>query len=106
MKTDEKLMITIAVTSLILVVGMGFTVTYCIDHVGSDKNDETVIDDVLLDYLVYQLDRHGGTMYTDDGKTITVNAADSVTLDRGMIKVNHGGDLWYVHQSHIVAVYV
>ena len=105
MNNDEKMMITITLTAIILVVGMGVTVSYCVDHMGGgDVTYGTEFDDVELIYIVYVLNLNGGDIIMDDGSNLTVNPADTVVEERGMIKVTHGSYRYYIPPSRIVFV--
>ena len=105
MNNDEKMMITIILTAVVLVAGMGVTVSYCVNHMGGGAEYGTEFEDTELKYIVYLLDLNGGTIFTDDGNDIIVYQADKVVEEKGMIKVTQGSHSYYIPPSRIVSVY-
>ena len=102
MNNEEKMMITIVLTALILTIGLGLTAVYCVNHT-NDTEPETGIDDKSLTYLVATLNWKGGTIYTDDGQSIVIPASGKVIMDNGLIVITNGGTQ-YVLPSRIVSV--
>lgn len=105
MNTNEKLMMTVVLTALIVVMGMGLTVSFCVDHLGNGDSDSgSNFNDDELSYLISRLDWKGGEIYTDDGRIITVTLDATVVMERGLIKITNGTIYHYVVPSRIVSV--
>ena len=103
MNNDEKMMMTIVLTALILTIGLGLTAVYCVNHTNDSTEPDTGIDDKSLTYLVATLNKKGGTIYTDDGQSIVIPSSGKVVMENGLIMITNGGTQ-YVLPSRIVSV--
>ena len=100
MNNDEKLMMTVVLTTLILTVGLGLTAFYCVNHVNDGAEDAE-----LPEYVFNGLENHGGYVYYSGGY-VAIYPSDYLTQTDGTLMVERGGNVICVVISNIVYVQI